>query len=160
MTTSTTQDPQADQISSTQDLPPDQSAQTPGPVPYERFKTVNTELTTLKQELTALKQEQGQKQQAETDLATRLATIEADLATERATNLRLSVAAAKGLPAELVDRLRGETKESLEQDADSLLALVRKTGPGVPPPGGPSAKPNIATMTPAQIRDARAKGQI
>lgn len=146
--------------SGAQEPPGEQSVQTPGPVPYERFKTVNAELTTLKQELAALKQEQGQKQQAEADLATRLATIETDLANERATNLRLSVAAAKGLPAELVDRLRGETKESLEQDADSLLALVRKPGPGVPPPGGPSAKPDIATMTPAQIRDARAKGQL
>lgn len=34
------------------------------------------------------------------------------------------VAAAKKLPAELVDRLRGTTEEELTSDADSLLKLV------------------------------------
>jgi hypothetical protein len=32
---------------------------------------------------------------------------------------------AKKLPAELTDRLRGETPEELEADADALLALVK-----------------------------------
>lgn len=37
---------------------------------------------------------------------------------------RLSVAMAKGLPAELADRLRGTTEDELNEDADRLLALI------------------------------------
>jgi hypothetical protein len=39
-------------------------------------------------------------------------------------NLRLRVAVEKNLPAELIDRLRGGTKEEMEADADQLLELV------------------------------------
>lgn len=44
-------------------------------------------------------------------------------------NLRLRVAIDKQLPSELVDRLRGSTKEELEADADQLLQLVKPTSP-------------------------------
>lgn len=39
-------------------------------------------------------------------------------------NLRLRVALEKSIPADLIDRLRGETKEELEADADKLLEMV------------------------------------
>jgi hypothetical protein len=42
--------------------------------------------------------------------------------------LRLRVAIDKKLPAELVDRLRGETKEELEKDADDLRKLLNEGG--------------------------------
>lgn len=42
--------------------------------------------------------------------------------------LRLRVAVTKQLPAELIDRLRGSTKEELEADADELLKLVKPQG--------------------------------
>lgn len=42
--------------------------------------------------------------------------------------LRLRVALTKQLPAELIDRLRGSTKEELEADADELLKLVKPQG--------------------------------
>jgi hypothetical protein len=42
----------------------------------------------------------------------------------QAENLRLRVALEKSLPAELIDRLRGGTKEEMEADADQLLELV------------------------------------
>ena len=45
-------------------------------------------------------------------------------------NMRLRVALEKGIPAELIDRLRGGTKEELESDADQLLELVKPT-PGL-----------------------------
>lgn len=38
---------------------------------------------------------------------------------------RLSVALKTGLPADLVERLRGDTVEELEADATALLALVK-----------------------------------
>lgn len=53
--------------------------------------------------------------------------------------LRRDVAAAKGIPAELADRLRGDDREALEADADTLLALVKQPEPkkGAPqPPAG------------------------
>jgi beta-glucosidase-like glycosyl hydrolase len=40
--------------------------------------------------------------------------------------LRLEVAGAKKLPLELAERLRGDTKEALEKDADALLKLVKE----------------------------------
>lgn len=39
--------------------------------------------------------------------------------------LRMKVAASKNLPTSLVERLRGETVEELEQDADSLLSELK-----------------------------------
>lgn len=50
--------------------------------------------------------------------------LEKDLATERASRLRLEVAQAKRLPAELAARLQGTTKEELEADADALAKLL------------------------------------
>ena len=41
-----------------------------------------------------------------------------------ADSLRYSVALNKGLPVELVERLRGSTEEEIQADADSLLKLV------------------------------------
>lgn len=40
------------------------------------------------------------------------------------TDLRRQAALSKGLPPELADRLRGNTQEELEQDADTLRAAV------------------------------------
>lgn len=43
------------------------------------------------------------------------------------TDTREQVAAAKGIPAELADRLQGSTREELEADADVLIcALIRR----------------------------------
>lgn len=43
--------------------------------------------------------------------------------------LRLRVGAAKGLTPDLVERLRGETAEELEADAETLLSLMKGTEP-------------------------------
>jgi hypothetical protein len=40
-------------------------------------------------------------------------------------NLRLKVALEKNLPSELIDRLKGDSVEELQADADHLLTLVR-----------------------------------
>ena len=50
--------------------------------------------------------------------------MEKELAAERASRLRLEVAQAKGLPAEMAARLQGGTKEELEADADTLVRLL------------------------------------
>ena len=48
---------------------------------------------------------------------------------------KTNIAIAKGLPIELASRLKGETKEELEADADKLLSLVgtRNTAPMASP---------------------------
>lgn len=53
--------------------------------------------------------------------------LKSELSPLKAENLRLRVAMEKNLPAELIDRLKGEDREALEADAEELLALVAKT---------------------------------
>lgn len=50
--------------------------------------------------------------------------MEQELATERASRLRLEVAQAMGLPTEMAARLQGGTKEELEADANALARLL------------------------------------
>jgi hypothetical protein len=62
----------------------------------------------------------------------------ARLAEFEQTTLRQKVALSKGLPVELVDRLRGANEDELAADADALLALVserKKNGNHVPREG-------------------------
>lgn len=62
--------------------------------------------------------------------------------------LRQSVALAKKLPLELVDRLRGATREELEADAEALLALVN--GPRRMQPDFSQGAQSPAPLTPEQ----------
>jgi hypothetical protein len=141
----------------------------PGPVPYERFKKVNDEFKTLKSEwdkaqkaAQAAKEKELTEQQKWQKLAEER---ESDLIRERNEKLRMKVALAKGLPPELIDRLRGDDEEALTQDADSLLSLFKPAAeaaipktPGVPPSrGSKPAKLDMSTMTPAQIREHKDK---
>lgn len=58
---------------------------------------------------------------------TRLAEETAARAAAEAAKLRVGI--AKGLPADLVDRLVGSTPEELAEDADRLLALIKPAAP-------------------------------
>lgn len=69
-------------------------------------------------------------QQKLTDQLTKI-TAERDEAVTSAARLRVAV--SKGVPAELVDRLRGDTEDELAADADKLLALVVKDETPRPP---------------------------
>jgi len=104
----------------------------------------------------AARREAEKRAKANEDAAKRLAEIEESNKTEqqkaidraekaereaaelRQQVLRRDVAAAKGIPAELADRLRGDDKESLEADADTLLALVKQPAPSKGAPQPPS----------------------
>lgn len=132
-------------------------------VPYARFKQVNDELKTIKERLTALTGEKEQQQQAAQTLEQRLATLETERNQERTARQRLEVASKKKLPAELADRLIGDTPEALEADADRLLAVLKPaSGHGVPPPsgGGRPAALDLSKMSAAEVRKARAEGKI
>ena len=58
------------------------------------------------------------------------------------------VALAKGLPADLVDRLRGDTESDIAADADALLALVN--APRTPLPDPTQGTQGAAPTTPEQ----------
>lgn len=65
--------------------------------------------------------DKSEKQRAEE----RAERAEKELETTKHETLKLRVAASKGLPSELVDRLQGSTERELKADADRLLELVR-----------------------------------
>lgn len=71
-------------------------------------------------------------------------------------NLRLRVATAKQLPGEMIDRLRGTTKEELEADADALLKLIPPASSGFD--GGPRGRPDQPTSMDDAIRRAAGRG--
>lgn len=56
----------------------------------------------------------------------------ARLAEYEKTTIRQRVALTKGVPADLVDRLRGDTEDEIAADADALMALV--SAPKTPRP--------------------------
>lgn len=145
--------------------PPAAQDKTPDPVPYSRFQEVNDKANKLAERLQAIENEQQEKTkkelQAQNDFKTLYESLQSELKTEKVNNLKLRVASSKGLPAELVDRLRGETEEDLTKDADSLLAFVKVTtqDKGVPPPpkGGSNTAFDFSNASPQAIRDYIAK---
>lgn len=70
---------------------------------------------------------------------------ERQLAALQHNQLRLEVAAAKGLPASAAARLQGTTREELEADADDFAALVKPGQPAnglrIEPPVSGNAQP-------------------
>jgi hypothetical protein len=85
------------------------------------------------------------------------AELEAELKASKLAILRRDVAEKAGLPAALVDRLRGETPEELEEDAKTLLEIIPK---GKETPKLTTTNPGGATTgeTTAQQRARLHKG--
>lgn len=114
----------------------------------ERQKYEGVDLDDLKSkaqklaELEASQQTTAEKLQNERDAAKR------DAEKAAAENLRFRVALEKNLPAELIDRLQGGTKEEMAADADKLLELVSPT-PGL---DGGARPPATTTDMDALIR--------
>ena len=141
----------------------------PGPVPYARFKEINDEAKTLKQRLDAFEAEQKTAKEKELVEQKKWQDLyentTKELATEKQNNLRLKVASSKGLPIELVDRLRGETEEEITKDADGLLSLLKvdtTKRSGIPPikgNGDPLKFDFASESDPAKIREAARAGK-
>lgn len=106
---------------------------------YDDLKTKATLLDGLTEERDALKAERD--------------TLKGDSEKVVGENLRLTVALDKRLPAPLIDRLRGTSKEELEADADSLLKLVKANGSGFDggPRDTPPAEQNLASWLQSHI---------
>lgn len=66
-------------------------------------------------------------------LSEKVAAAEKRAAEAEASVLRRDIAATKGLPAGMADRLRGTTQDEIEEDADALLKTLKDAG------GGPKA---------------------
>lgn len=131
----------------------------PGPVPYDRFKEVHDENADLKKRLDDLEKANKDRETKELEDQNRWQELadqrQKELDQERMRNTKLQVAAEKKLPAALIDRLQGDTKEALEADADKLLELMKpEDSKGIPPrkPGGGGNKFNVEEMTPEEIR--------
>lgn len=131
----------------------------PKTIPYERFKEVNDKAKALEDQLKAItdaqKKADEDKLKEEQKWKDLWEKSEKEKSEKEKELLRLRVASKKGLPADLTDRLRGETEQELEADADKLLAFVDLSkSPGVPPkkPGGANIPLDIKTMTPEEIR--------
>lgn len=93
----------------------------------------------LKEELATLRPKAAELDKLEESKKTELQKLTEQLTAETAKReelerqaLRFQVGVAKGVPAELIDRLKGDTEEALGADADKLLALVTPEAPGVP----------------------------
>lgn len=136
---------------------------TPEAIPYDRFKEVLEERNQMKDRLAALEAKQKQADEERLKEENKYKELyeqrEKELQQERAERMRLTVATSKGLPPELAARLRGETQEELEADADSLLALMKPASKGVPvtTSGGKVARLDIKNMSPEEIRANKEK---
>lgn len=124
----------------------------------------------LKEELATLRPKAAEFDKLEESKKTETQKLSEQLAVETAKRealerqaLRFKVGVAKGLPAELIDRLQGETEEDLQADADKLLKLVTPEAPGVPrasrtqgaPENGSPASGSNASINEAIRRAAR-----
>lgn len=159
------QDPQTDPQPTPAPAPQPQQPPAGQVIPYDRFQEVVAERNKLQQQIKAL---QGETSKVQT-LEQQLQQLQADLSKERQTALRQKAAAAHNLPLDLVDRLRGENEEDLLKDAEALAKLIpapqapqAPASRGVPPSGG-GGRPTpvkLSGLTPAQIRERVAKGEV
>ena len=123
---------------------------------HEAAAKANAEAATRLAEIEA-----ANKTQAEKDAEAKTAAEQRAVAAETAL-ARMKVAAAKGLPSELADRLQGANEQEMAEDADRLLAVMQPATP--PPPGGTDAgpqgdKPNAPSIQ-EQIATAEAAGDF
>lgn len=128
---------------------PTPTTETPTPEPEPETETVTPEQ--LKSMQVALKRankeaetnrlklkEFEDRDKTELEKATeRVAAAERRANEVETTLVRHRVAARKGLPAELAERLRGDTEAEMETDADTLVGLL-KTSTTKPPPAVPT----------------------
>lgn len=167
-----TQDEQAQDTSATvdQDTGPAESFPTSWEEVFKhaRFRELNQAKQSAEQrlkEIEAKEKETNDKALAEQNRWKELyENIQKELSAEKLGSLRLKVATSKGLPLELVERLRGDTEDEIAKDADGLLALIKEPqSRGLPAHrrSGEPVKFDLMTETnPAKIREALRQGKI
>ena len=134
-----------------------------GPFDEERAKrtigTLREAETKLKGQVTELAAKAQKYDEWENAQKTELQKLTEQLEAERTQRttfereaLRTKVALTKALPAELVDRLQGETEEELQADADKLLALVTPAS-GAPRASSRQGAPEPRSASGGSIND-------
>ena len=113
-------------------------------------REARAEAKAAQETLTKLRRALDEKQTDEQTVAQ--ARAEADAA--KAEALRYKVAAAKGLPADLIPRLVGDTEEALAADADALLTLVKKQPKRADAGAGNNGEPKTKLSGDALLRAA------
>lgn len=104
-------------------------------------------------------------------LAERAAAAEAERDALKADAIRARVALTKGIPADLMDRLRGSSEEEVAADADRLMAVIASSTKPLPrgavdqgerDKGGVSqlGRDDLSRMSPAEIEAARKAGRF
>ena len=88
----------------------------------EKWKGLARQHEANSKKLLAIEESQKTEAQKLADARTAAEKVATD---SQAEAMRLRVALAKSLPADMADRLRGSTKEELEADADALLKLFK-----------------------------------
>ena len=128
-------------------------------VPYERFKEVVDKANTYEKRIAELTEAETKKQEAALKEQNKWKDLyekrDAEAKEKERELLRVRVASKKGVPADLIDRLRGETEEELEADADKLIEFIKidtSTGNPLHRKGGQGTRLDIKTMTPEEIR--------
>lgn len=105
--------PDDQQQESTQDEPTPQDGEFDADKARDKIRKLNSEAKNLRER--AKKADEAEKNA--TDAAQENSTLKAE-------NLRLKVAIKAQLPAEIAERLRGDTEDELLEDAEKLLTLV------------------------------------
>jgi type IV secretory pathway VirB10-like protein len=100
------------------DVPPEVAA---------ALKKANKEAETLRLKLKDIEDRDKSETQRATEEASQ---AKADAAQARTDFLRLKVGMAKGLPASLAERLKGDNEEEMTADADALLVALKPKGNG------------------------------
>lgn len=101
--------------------------------------------------------EQGKWEEIAKKAQAELAEAQRQAAEAQNAIMRRDVAAKHNLPAALVDRLRGETMEELEDDAKALLAALPKpSAPNINGAAGNGRTPATAAMSDDDIRELAA----
>lgn len=103
------------------------------------LKDANKEAAERRKRLDAIEKADKEKADAELSetekLKRELESTAARLKAAETDNLKRRIAAETSLPAELIDRLRGETEDELKADAQALLKLIPKVKLGATNPG-------------------------
>lgn len=113
------------ETSATEDTPQDQ--------PAEDVEAIKRALRKANKEAEKFRLALKEREDAEKSEAQRLAeerdALAAKVAETEKRYLRIKIGADKKLPAEIAERLQGDTEDELREDADRLLALLK---PGTP----------------------------
>lgn len=91
---------------------------------YSDYDTLAEKIKKLETENTNLKQTIIDKETSESTTASKIADLEKDVTTWKQKSLKQQIAMKNGLPFDLVDRLQGDSEESLNEDAERLASLV------------------------------------